>query len=117
MQMKLVASLGTMALACALGGCATYHEDLMSAQELQYASCSALITEEQKVNDNIAAWDEAASIGLAGLAGMTALETQAGTDGSGVYAMGDTVAQSGNEMQQLRNTRAYIQRLRMNKGC
>jgi hypothetical protein len=117
MFVRMIFALGAAALVSATAACATYHEDLMSQQQLYSASCPALAEEEQKVADNIAAWNEGSMIGLLGMGAMTALESEAGTGNSGSSTMGQGAMNDASESDRLQGTRILIQQLRAQRGC
>ena len=124
-SIKQLAPVGALALLCMASGCATYYEDLMSNQQLIAADCSALATEEMKIQSNIDASNEGSGMNIFGAVTMALLEGEAANSTGASYdasnssasSFADGAATSGQLAADWQKKKNLIGQLRAKKGC
>jgi hypothetical protein len=113
------------AIALCFTGCATYHTDLMTNDQLIQASCQDLALEETKVAENAEHTKQAATGGTFGAAFLAGLEAFAATPeggsqnvgNSGSTAQADLAEQHRQQAEDLKQRADLIAKLRSRKGC
>lgn len=121
---KTLVLLGLLPLGATLG-CATWHENLMSNEQLVAANCQQLATEQRRVADNAKHSSEASSGGMIGAVFLAVLEgvaaagtnTPVNANSSASMNSANLSAEHKKQVAVLQDRANMIDLIRSKKGC
>jgi hypothetical protein len=101
----------------ALAGCATWHEDLMTNQQLVQADCKALAQEDAKLAENVKHASQASSGGGFAAVMVAVLEGMAGTGGESAGQQARLAEDAAAKARSAEERRQRVRMVQAKKGC